>query len=466
MDLNDAAGAPRPLAAGSAAWGPWRRGGLILLVLAVSSIVCELLAPHLDTTNLALVFLAGVVYVALRLGRRAAVATVLGGIFVFDLIYVEPRWSLHPIDPQFFFTFAVMLVVGWIVAHLAGQAGLQTQAAEARARREAALNRLAARLAQARSDAAVGEALSTSVSEALGVDVRLLPTGADGAIGVEPAMPALATGDDRELFVAMVNQATVALERAHLEQRSARAALEVETERLRNTLLAGLSHDFRTPLTTIIGSVTSLLDQGHAIGVAGRRALLTGVLGEARRLQALTSDLLDLTRMAEGAVRPNAEWCPADELVDEARAALGNRLDRHRLEVRVADDSVVWCDPRLIGQALVNLLDNAVRHTPAGGRIAVTIAVAGRRWRLVVHDDGPGLPPGQEQQIFTKFHRGQADADGTEGGGTGLGLAICAVVAQLHGGTITARNEAGACIEMDLPQPDNPGPSADTEDVA
>lgn len=464
MDPNDTARASRTLVADARGWGAWRRAGLVLLVLSVSSIVCALLAPHLDTTNLALVYLAGVVYIALRLGRRAAVATVLGGIFVFDLIYVEPRWSLHPIDPQFFFTFAVMLVVGWIVAHLAGQAGLQTQAAEARARRAAALSRMAARLAPARSDAAVSEALSSSVHEALGVSLRLRPTPEGGKLDVEP--PPLASADDRELLAAMVNQASVALERAHLEQRSARAALEVETERVRNTLLAGLSHDFRTPLTTIIGSVTSLLDQGHAIGEDGRRVLLAGVLGEARRLQALTSDLLDLTRMAEGAVRPVAEWCPADELIDEARAALGNRLDQHRLDVRVADDAVVWCDPRLIGQALVNLLDNAARHTPPGGRIGVAIGVSGARWQLVVHDDGPGLPPGQEQQIFRKFHRGDAGADGAGDGGTGLGLAICAVVAQLHGGTIRARNEAGACLEMDLPQPENPGPGDEPEDVA
>ena len=117
------------------------------------------------------------------------------------------------------------------------------------------------------------------------------------------------------------------------------------------------------------------------------------------------SDLLDLTRMEEGAVQPDAEWCPAYELVAEARQPLVALLREHRLRVQTPDDAIVWCDPRLMQQALANLLDNAARHTPAGCTITVLVQVEATQWQLQVHDDGPGLPPGSEIDVFKKFHR-------------------------------------------------------------
>ncbi|MDP1534773.1 MAG: ATP-binding protein, partial [Rubrivivax sp.] len=273
-----------------------------------------------------------------------------------------------------------------------------------------------------------------------------------GVLAVQLAAGAPDNAEDRDLLDAIAHQAAVALERALFEQRSASAAVEAERERLRSTLLAGISHDFRTPLTTIVGSATSLLEQGHAIDAAQRDALLRGVLHEAQRMHALTSDLLDLTRMEEGAVRPSPEWCPADELLDEARAALGQRLDGRRISTDIDADAVVWCDARLLGQALVNLLDNAVRHTPAGAAIHVGVQVQAGHWTLVVQDEGPGFPAGQERELFKKFFRGWPEP---RSHGTGLGLAICAAVAELHGGSISASNQGGACFEMRLPQPDD-----------
>ena len=252
----------------------------------------------------------------------------------------------------------------------------------------------------------------------------------------------------------MANQAALALERALYEQRSATAVLEAETERLRNTLLSGISHDFRTPLTTIIGAASSLLEQDHALDATRRRMLLEGLLGEARRVHASMSDLLDLTRMEEGHLRPLFEWCPVDDLVQEVHDALGTRLAQHRFEVQAAADAIVWCDPRLIVQAAVNLLDNALRHTPAAGHIQLLVRVQPSTWELSVRDDGPGLPPGQEQAMFKKFARARGEI---VGGGTGLGLAICAAVARLHHGRIEARNAGGACFTLSLPQPPLPG---------
>lgn len=173
---------------------------------------------------------------------------------------------------------------------------------------------------------------------------------------------------------------------------------------------------------------------------------------------ALVSDLLDLTRMEGGGVQPAYEWCPADELVEEARKALGARLETHLLEVQVPADAVVWCDPRLLVQALTNLLDNALRYTPSGSVIVVAVKVTEEHWQLSVADNGPGLPAGHERDVFKKFYRGRPEPAGA---GTGLGLAICAAVVRLHHGVIEGATRNGASFELRLPQPVRRAPPMD-----
>lgn len=476
---------------------------LALVALAACTGVGALMQPYFDPANLVLVYLAGVVVVAWRSSRFAALLTVFGGIFLFDLIFVPPRWSVKPTEPQYFFTFAVMLVVGLLVSHLAARSRQQAAMAESRAHRAQALNQLALHLARARSVEAIGEAAAHSVRASLDAHARLLlgddtsqamdPQAARAALqqGIESGVGALHRTDSGALYLplmaagtalgvlevgrlqaphdtpehqhllkAMASQVAVALERTVLERRSVEAAIEAESEKLRNTLLSGISHDFRTPLTTIVGAATSLIEQGPALDDEHRLALLHSVLGEARRMHELMSDLLDLTRMEEGAVRPNCEWCPAEDLIGEAIAGIESRLQAHQVYVSMPLEAVVWCDPRLVEQALVNLLDNAVRYAPAGSRIDVRVETGPGQWRLIVEDEGPGLPAGHEREVFKKFARGRHEPAGS---GTGLGLAICAAVVQLHGGSIDARNTRGACFTMSFAQPEA-GPPA-VEDV-
>ncbi|WP_140635538.1 DUF4118 domain-containing protein [Methylibium rhizosphaerae] len=495
---------------------------LALAVVLACTGISALMEPYFERANLLLVYLAGVVYVALRFGQAASVLAVLCSILMFDWVFVPPRWSLTPMDPQYYFTFAVMLVVGLLVSRLVAQARLHSLVADARARRAQALNDLARRLVTARSEEAVGAALESSVRETFGVGSQLLLPDASGTLrdagdshaqveprhapaegqcdelaaaqqafdegvstgagcetaplaralyvpllGAETALgvlalhplPAGANGpEERHLLNAFASQAALALERAVLERRNAAASVEAETERLRNTLLSGMSHDFRTPLTTIIGSVSSLLQQERSLDAAHRSLLLRGVLEQAQRMHALMSNLLDLTRMEEGAVQPCCEWCPADELVEGACGALSPRLQSRRVRTEVPRDAIVWCDPRLLEQALVNLLDNALCHAPAGSAIDVRVEVERGRCSLVVADDGPGIAAGQEQAVFKKFFRGRHEPAGT---GTGLGLAICAAVARLHGGTIAAANAGGARFTLTLPQPAAETPTMD-----
>lgn len=483
--------------------GDWRA---VALALGASTAVGGVLERHLDPANIVMIYLAGVVYVASRAGKAPAITTVLGSIFLYDLIFVHPRWSLKPTEPQYWLAFLVMMVVGLLISQLAARTREQAMLAESRAQRSQALNQLSLALGRARDREAVSQALCAAVRSSVDVQATLVFTsGAADAADAGPARPAgfdphwaeqaLAGGlevgagtaaggeqplryvpvltgetafgllvmsppeperdslEDRHLVRALANQAAIALERAELERKSVAAAVETEVERTRNTLLAGISHDFRTPLTTIVGSATMLIEQAPAIDAGHREQLLRTLLDEAHRLHVLTSNLLDLTRLDEGAIQLRAEWCPADELLETAQRQLEPRLRGHTLCVSVPPDALVWCDPRLIDQLLVNLLDNAARHVPAGGAIRVAITVAAQRWTLTVHDDGPGIPPGHEKAVFRKFYRGADDADSS---GKGLGLAICAAIASLHGGEIRVENDAGARFTLSLPQPSLP----------
>lgn len=480
--------------------GDWRS---VALALGASTAVGAILEQHLHPANIVMLYLAGVVYVASRAGKAPAIATVLGSIFMYDLIFVHPRWSLKPTEPQYWLSFLVMMVVGLIISQLAARTREQAMLAESRAQRTQALNQLSVALGRARDQEAVAQALCAAVHSSVGVASTLVftsgggstleadevrPTGFDrhwaqqaltdgvevgagtvagadqplryvpllsggsafGLLVLNPPAPDRDTLEDQHLVRALANQAAIALERAELERKGVAAAVETEVERTRNTLLAGISHDFRTPLTTIVGSATTLIEQAPAIDEPHRERLLRTLLDEAQRLHVLTSNLLDLARLDEGAIPLRPEWCPADELLETACRQMEPRLRGHTLAVSVPPEALVWCDARLIDQVLVNLLDNAVRHVPAGGTIRVAITVSPQRWTLSVHDNGPGIPPGHEHAIFRKFYRGTGDGDSS---GKGLGLAICAAIAALHEGTICAENDAGARFTLSLPQP-------------
>ncbi|MBT9463204.1 ATP-binding protein [Hydrogenophaga sp.] len=455
----------------------WR---LPLAVLMACTALCAVIASHLHPINLILIYLVGVLYVALMRDLVASVVTVLGAILIFDWIFVAPRWSLKPTDPEYFFTFAITLCVGLAVSRLAVRARAAAVAALALADRAQSLSLLAQSLSTARTPADIGRTLLQAVERGVGAQGRILlgevlppdaplhplvpsPDGvyrfglnaADqplGVLQVDHLPVERQTAEDLHLLQALSNQAAIALDRCNADLRSQQTAIQAETERVRNTLLAGISHDFRTPLTAIIGAATTVLTQGHQITPGQHDALLHNMLDQAQRLQSLTSDLLDLARLQDGAVRPDCEWCPVGELVRDALAMAGGDMAERRVDVQAAEDDIVWCDPRLVTQAMTNLLINAVQHSPPQGRIVVAVRLSPDDWTLSVRDQGPGLLPGQESEVFRKFYRDPAAGSAA---GTGLGLAICEVVARLHGGHIHVRSDGGAVFEMRIPWPAN-----------
>jgi two-component system sensor histidine kinase KdpD len=263
-----------------------------------------------------------------------------------------------------------------------------------------------------------------------------------------------------QMLEALAQQVAGALERALLAEESKLVELRARTEELRNALLSSVSHDLRTPLAAITGSATTLLQDGTPL--APQQAdLVRTIREEADRLNRLVTNLLAMTRVA-GGLEPRKEWVPLEEIVGSALERLGPRLEGREVRSRIARDlPLVPADPVLIEQVLVNLLENAGRHTPPGTAIDIAASRDGDRVKVEVLDRGPGLPAGDESRVFEKFFRGA----GAPAGGSGLGLTICRGIVAAHGGTVEAANrpEGGASFRFTLPIDGQPPPLPEQE---
>jgi two-component system, OmpR family, sensor histidine kinase KdpD len=224
----------------------------------------------------------------------------------------------------------------------------------------------------------------------------------------------------------------------------------VETERMRNAVLSAVSHDLRTPLATITGATSTLLEQKDEQDPAVRRELIQSVYDEAVRLDRLVNNLLYMTRLEAGAVQVHKEWLPIEEVVGAALGRLESQLQGHVVKTHLPSDlPLVPLDGVLIEQVLWNLLDNALKYAPPGSSIDLSATVRDDELIIEVADRGPGVPSGNEQRIFDKFYR--AAPAGTRG--VGLGLTICRGIVEAHGGRIWMENrpEGGAAFRFTLP---------------
>jgi two-component system sensor histidine kinase KdpD len=230
-----------------------------------------------------------------------------------------------------------------------------------------------------------------------------------------------------------------------------------QTEKLRTALLSSVSHDLRTPLVGIIGAASSLQSMGERIGPAERADLLGVIAGEAERLNRFIQNLLDMTRLGYGGLRVRREWLDVTEVAAAARERLSRRLRDTpvRLDVQ-SGASLVHADAALLEQALVNLLDNAARHSPPGAEIVVEATAQDGRLALSVSDHGPGVPPHRRDRVFDMFYR--MEGGDAAGAGTGLGLAIVRGFTEAMGGRVrvSEADGGGARFVIDLPQPASP----------
>jgi two-component system sensor histidine kinase KdpD len=266
------------------------------------------------------------------------------------------------------------------------------------------------------------------------------------------------SAEEQQLLDALVDQAAVAVERTNLASDIEDARLLSETEKLRTALLSSVSHDLRTPLVSIMGSATTLSNVGEKLSVDDRIALVQTIQDESERLNRFVQNLLDMTRLGYGVLKPKADWVALDEIIGRAVKRLERLLTPHGVTTVLAKDMpLIYVDPVLIEQVLVNLIDNAAKHAPSAGAIFIETFTREGVAVVRVTDHGVGIPPEEREQVFDMFYR--VRAGDKQVAGTGLGLSICRGLIEAHGGRIVAlpaEGGHGTTIEFTLPLKDLP----------
>ncbi|HEU0165060.1 MAG TPA: ATP-binding protein [Thermomicrobiales bacterium] len=259
--------------------------------------------------------------------------------------------------------------------------------------------------------------------------------------------------EDARLLTSFADQAALAVERARLADEEARARVLEQTNELKSALLAAVSHDLRTPLAAIKASATALLDTSVEWDTAARDELLSAIDGETDRLTLMVSNLLDLSRIEGGALRPDKDWHDIGELLADAQVRLLRQTEDHPLTIDVAPDlPVVSFDYVEIAQVVLNLIGNAAKYSPAGSPILVTAQSVGSEVQISVRDHGMGIPPDRLPHIFETFYRAHEHGPVA---GSGIGLAICKGLVEAHGGRIWAQSRVGegTMVTFSLPNP-------------
>jgi two-component system sensor histidine kinase KdpD len=298
--------------------------------------------------------------------------------------------------------------------------------------------------------------------------------GAVGVFGIRPAHPRrLLAPEQLHLLETFASQIALGIERAALAEAAQQAQVQIETEQLRNSLLSSVSHDLRTPLAAIAGAASSLQEDYAALDASMHYDLCQTIAEEAHRLNRLVNNLLEMTRIESGAIQVHKEWQPLEEVVGAALTRLEAQLGDRPLTTHLpADLPLVPLDSVLIEQVLMNMLDNAVKYTPPGSPITLSAWATEGAVTVEVADQGPGLPPGDEQRIFEKFYRVPRAALSN---GAGLGLTICRGIVAAHGGRMWAENRpgGGAAVRFTLPLTGTPphipledDPTADHQPVS
>lgn len=480
--------------------------GLGLAAALGASAVGFVLRDWLSSADLAMLYLLAVAIVGARARTRPAIVTAIASIALFNFLFVQPYYTFRFADESYLLTFAMMLLIGIGMARLTGRIRESAERIRHRQRETEASYALSREISRALDVQEIERATREHLTRIFAGSVDLLlPTPAGTWDDPDPVadwvfqngkragngtdtlpragvlyLPLITTGaplgvarlrgervgellkpETFPLVEALLGQVAMGLQRLKLAERNETTRIEMEAERLRTSLLSSLSHDLRTPLASIEGAASSLLDHRNA-ALSGQQAdLARTILDEARRMNRLIGNLLEMVRVQSGTLAVQKEWQPLEEVVGIVLIRLDERLHRFQVTIDLGEGSpLVPMDGLLIEQVLINLLENATKFAPAGTEILIQARVTASEATLSVADRGPGIAPGTEERIFDKFYRA---TDGA--GGIGLGLAICRGIVTAHGGSIQAANrpEGGAIFHVTLPIEGTPPPLLELE---
>jgi len=476
-------------------------GGLLMgtaLVAIVTGLGFPLLEP-LGLANVAMLFVLAVAIAAGRTTQLESAIIAAMGVLAFNFFFVEPRFTFAVSDVRYLVLFFVMLCIALVISTLTQKLKSQLASSSDRERRNSSLYRLSQLLAQQRGKRELANVAANEIRSVFDGDVAVfirekdqLVTLADSndKFELKPSEFAVASwvgehgqpaglGTDtlpgasglylpllgaehqvgvlgfqsgskpldlsaRRLLETFANSLGMALERALLAKESNNARVLAEAERIRSTLLSSISHDLRTPLTSITGAATSLKQ-----GSVNQSSLIDTIHDESVRLNHQIENLLDMTRLQSGGVELDRQWHLPQDLVatalERARASLGAR----DVTIRNANNlPLLNVDGLLIEKALVNIIENAGRYTPPTSAITIETSIRGDHVRVSVRDNGPGIPEENLLRLFTPGYR-------TPSGGYGLGLAVVKAVMDLHGGEVDVANlpQGGAQFTLSIPVP-------------
>lgn len=477
----------------------WKRRDWLISIgsVAVCTAIASVVSPYVTLVDLSMMYLLGIVVTASFTSKGPSLLSTLLSVAVMDFFFVPPYFTFAVSDTRYWFTFAVMFVVAFVISRLTLRVREQANAARQRERRTAALYNLSRELAHERGLEQLSAAAAKHISDVFLSEAVILLPDEKGRLAVPSGIPNVFASDQREMSVAQwaydhrqqaglgtgtlpgakalylpliasskivgvagvlpgplsgtfdheqthalesfANQSAMAIERALLAEEAQQALLKAETETLRNTMLSSVSHDLRTPLAAITGAATTLLQQDLTIDQSGRRELLQTISEEAENLNRIIRNVLDMTRIEANGITVKKEWQSLEEIVGVVLNRVSDKLKAHPLSLDLPEDlPLVPFDPLLIEQVLMNLFDNAFKYSPQGTPLSLSAIVKDDNLLVELTDRGPGITPGIEEKIFEKFVRGSAS-----GGGIGLGLAICQAVISAHGGRIWAENRPG-----------------------
>lgn len=479
---------------------PRRYAGYLwsVLVTLISTALGQMMYGHLELANLVMVYLLGVVFVATRFGRGPSILAAVLGVGSFDFLFVRPYYSLTVADSQYLITLLAMLVVAIVISNLMIGVQAQAKVAAHRERRAAALYSMSKEFSSVQSEldvlniavrhihaefsspnvilfpdaagrlrypgkAALVESLHAADlsvgqwvfdhNEIAGQGTNTLPGAAavyfpisdEGkVIGVLALLPInlrrVFLPEQQKLLATFLRQIAQAIARIRFSEQARSTQMQVETERLRNALLSAISHDLRTPLATIIGSASTIVEDQGELTVEDREELAQVVVDEAERMSNLVNNILDMAKLEAGMLELNKQWYPLEEIVGTVLTRMHKQLLGRPLNVKLPPGiPMLLADSVMIEQVLINLLENALRYSPPASGLEIVAAINETEVEITVADHGPGIPKGQEERVFEKFYQTRHEAAQS---GVGLGLAICRAIIEVHGGRIYARNRA------------------------
>jgi two-component system sensor histidine kinase KdpD len=482
----------------------WQNYAWATIACGMTTLLAEALLRIFDLSNVVMILLLTVVGISIRFGRGPGAWAAALSVLLFDFFFVPPRFSFSVSDVQYLFTFALMLLIALTIGQLAAKLRFEATIANLRERRAQALAALSKELSGALTVEQVVEIANRNVSGIFNSAVALLlpssqeKTKVAGTSSSQPTidiavaqwvydhqLPAgfgthtlsaavshylplkapmrtrgvlvleakdllfLNEPEEKRLLDTFAAQIALSLERVHYVEVAQDALVSMEGERLRNSLLSAISHDLRTPLTALVGLASTLADTNLPENT--QKELALAIRNEAQQMTELVTNLLDMARLQAGGIKLKKDWQSIEEIVGSACMQLHRVMTTKKLIISIpANLPLCECDPILIQRVIVNLLDNAAKFTPTGSTISVSATAGNNEMTIVIEDNGPGLPLGQEAKIFDKFARGEIESNKP---GVGLGLALCKTIIEAHGGKISAENrvDGGTRFTLTLP---------------